>query len=191
MADETLDVCFTHRWTHAPASHLLTLTSGAGLIHVPCVHFAGDYWIDPNQGCNRDSIKVFCNFTADGETCLYPDKRIEMASFQCHAVSLYKADLITLHQSTNNSSYPLSLIFFFPHNILPLSLSSLCLGEVSSVEQREARKLVQPVQERQAGTKKREKKLNIKAPLLFISAGSTCLTVFYSCLIESDIHVYD
>lgn len=38
----------------------------------------GDYWIDPNQGCHRDSIKVFCNFTAEGETCLYPDKRIEM-----------------------------------------------------------------------------------------------------------------
>lgn len=38
----------------------------------------GDYWIDPNQGCHRDSIKVYCNFTADGETCLYPDKRIEM-----------------------------------------------------------------------------------------------------------------
>ncbi|CDQ87079.1 unnamed protein product [Oncorhynchus mykiss] len=37
----------------------------------------GDYWIDPNQGCHRDSIKVFCNFTAEGDTCLYPDKRIE------------------------------------------------------------------------------------------------------------------
>uniref|UniRef100_A0A665U5L5 Collagen, type V, alpha 3a n=1 Tax=Echeneis naucrates TaxID=173247 RepID=A0A665U5L5_ECHNA len=38
----------------------------------------GEYWIDPNQGCNRDSMKVYCNFTADGETCLYPDKRFEM-----------------------------------------------------------------------------------------------------------------
>lgn len=38
----------------------------------------GDYWIDPNQGCHKDGIKVFCNFTADGETCLFPDKRIEM-----------------------------------------------------------------------------------------------------------------
>lgn len=37
----------------------------------------GDYWIDPNQGCHKDSIKVFCNFTAEGETCLYPDKKIE------------------------------------------------------------------------------------------------------------------
>lgn len=34
----------------------------------------GEYWIDPNQGCSRDSLKVFCNFTAGGETCLYPSK---------------------------------------------------------------------------------------------------------------------
>lgn len=37
----------------------------------------GDYWIDPNQGCARDAIRVFCNFTAGGQTCLYPDKRFE------------------------------------------------------------------------------------------------------------------
>uniref|UniRef100_A0A3P9K2S7 Collagen, type V, alpha 3a n=1 Tax=Oryzias latipes TaxID=8090 RepID=A0A3P9K2S7_ORYLA len=37
----------------------------------------GDYWIDPNQGCHKDSLRVFCNFTAGGETCLYPDKRTE------------------------------------------------------------------------------------------------------------------
>uniref|UniRef100_A0A452VML7 Collagen type V alpha 3 chain n=1 Tax=Ursus maritimus TaxID=29073 RepID=A0A452VML7_URSMA len=38
----------------------------------------GEYWIDPNQGCARDSLRVFCNFTAGGETCLYPDKKFEM-----------------------------------------------------------------------------------------------------------------
>lgn len=37
----------------------------------------GEYWIDPNQGCARDALKVFCNFTAGGETCLYPDKKSE------------------------------------------------------------------------------------------------------------------
>uniref|UniRef100_A0A3P8Y4V9 Fibrillar collagen NC1 domain-containing protein n=1 Tax=Esox lucius TaxID=8010 RepID=A0A3P8Y4V9_ESOLU len=37
----------------------------------------GEYWIDPNQGCHRDSFKVFCNFTAEGETCLYPDKKFQ------------------------------------------------------------------------------------------------------------------
>uniref|UniRef100_A0A4W5KTR8 Fibrillar collagen NC1 domain-containing protein n=1 Tax=Hucho hucho TaxID=62062 RepID=A0A4W5KTR8_9TELE len=36
----------------------------------------GEYWIDPNQGCSRDSLKVFCNFTAGGETCLYPSKSL-------------------------------------------------------------------------------------------------------------------
>ncbi|CAL8399516.1 unnamed protein product [Arctogadus glacialis] len=35
----------------------------------------GEYWIDPNQGCSGDSLKVFCNFTAGGETCIYPDKK--------------------------------------------------------------------------------------------------------------------
>ena len=75
------------------------------------VHLVGHYWIAPNQGCHRGSIKVYCNFTADGETCLYPDKRIEMVSLQSLAVSLYKADLVILHQSTNHSLYPLSLTF--------------------------------------------------------------------------------
>uniref|UniRef100_A0A8C5RRZ2 Fibrillar collagen NC1 domain-containing protein n=1 Tax=Laticauda laticaudata TaxID=8630 RepID=A0A8C5RRZ2_LATLA len=32
----------------------------------------GEYWIDPNQGCSRDSFKVYCNFTAGGETCVFP-----------------------------------------------------------------------------------------------------------------------
>uniref|UniRef100_A0A8B9HK40 Procollagen, type V, alpha 1 n=1 Tax=Astyanax mexicanus TaxID=7994 RepID=A0A8B9HK40_ASTMX len=35
----------------------------------------GEYWIDPNQGCSRDSFKVYCNFTAGGESCIYPDKK--------------------------------------------------------------------------------------------------------------------
>lgn len=40
---------------------------------------AGEYWIDPNQGCSRDSFKVFCNFTT-GETCLYPSKDVNTVS---------------------------------------------------------------------------------------------------------------
>lgn len=34
---------------------------------------AGEYWIDPNQGSTKDSIKVFCNMES-GETCIsaYP-----------------------------------------------------------------------------------------------------------------------
>ncbi|XP_059693633.1 collagen alpha-2(XI) chain-like [Haemorhous mexicanus] len=33
----------------------------------------GEYWIDPNQGCARDSFRVFCNFTAGGESCVFPE----------------------------------------------------------------------------------------------------------------------
>lgn len=39
--------------------------------------FSGEYWIDPNQGCSRDSFKVYCNFTAGGESCIFPDKKSE------------------------------------------------------------------------------------------------------------------
>uniref|UniRef100_A0A667WAQ1 Collagen, type V, alpha 3b n=1 Tax=Myripristis murdjan TaxID=586833 RepID=A0A667WAQ1_9TELE len=42
----------------------------------------GEYWIDPNQGCHRDSFKVFCNFTAHGETCLQPDKKFQSVSWK-------------------------------------------------------------------------------------------------------------
>uniref|UniRef100_A0A452VGQ2 Collagen type V alpha 1 chain n=1 Tax=Ursus maritimus TaxID=29073 RepID=A0A452VGQ2_URSMA len=37
----------------------------------------GEYWVDPNQGCSRDSFKVYCNFTAGGATCVFPDKKSE------------------------------------------------------------------------------------------------------------------
>ncbi|KAJ1077502.1 hypothetical protein K5549_010829 [Capra hircus] len=37
----------------------------------------GEYWVDPNQGCSRDSFKVYCNFTAGGSTCVFPDKKSE------------------------------------------------------------------------------------------------------------------
>lgn len=45
----------------------------------PLLH-PGEYWVDPNQGCSRDSFKVYCNFTAGGETCIFPDKKSEGVS---------------------------------------------------------------------------------------------------------------
>lgn len=32
----------------------------------------GYFWIDPNLGCPADAIKVYCNFTAGGESCVPP-----------------------------------------------------------------------------------------------------------------------
>lgn len=48
--------------------------------------YSGEYWIDPNQGCARDSFKVYCNFTAGGETCLYPSKAVENVRTCCHSL---------------------------------------------------------------------------------------------------------
>lgn len=36
--------------------------------------FAGEYWIDPDQGCTQDAIKVYCNMET-GETCISPTQR--------------------------------------------------------------------------------------------------------------------
>lgn len=69
-------------------THIQTLTStrssaflacSTGGILIVCVTFdlLGVYWIDPNQGCHRDAFKVFCNFTAEGETCLQPHSSVQ------------------------------------------------------------------------------------------------------------------
>lgn len=37
-------------------------------------HFKdGWYWIDPNLGMPDDAVYVYCNMTAEGETCVFPD----------------------------------------------------------------------------------------------------------------------
>jgi len=33
----------------------------------------GFYWIDPNLGMTDDAVKVYCNMSAGGETCVSPD----------------------------------------------------------------------------------------------------------------------
>uniref|UniRef100_A0A3P9LXI2 Collagen, type XI, alpha 2 n=1 Tax=Oryzias latipes TaxID=8090 RepID=A0A3P9LXI2_ORYLA len=57
----------------------------------------GEYWIDPNQGCSRDSFKVFCNFTK-GETCLYPSKGIDsvkMSSWDTETPGSWYSQFVT------------------------------------------------------------------------------------------------
>lgn len=58
------------KWTpRTVLTFSLTPTTWRSLTQCPLA--AGDYWIDPNQGCTLDAIKVFCNM-ATGETCVYP-----------------------------------------------------------------------------------------------------------------------
>lgn len=36
-------------------------------------HILGFYWVDPNGGCVKDAVEVFCNFSADHiKTCVHP-----------------------------------------------------------------------------------------------------------------------
>lgn len=35
---------------------------------------SGEYWIDPDQGCTQDAIKVYCNMET-GETCVTPTQQ--------------------------------------------------------------------------------------------------------------------
>ena len=35
--------------------------------------FIGEFFVDPNLGCNGDAFKVTCDFKT-GETCIYPTK---------------------------------------------------------------------------------------------------------------------
>lgn len=42
----------------------------------------GWFWIDPNLGIALDAINVWCNMTAMGETCVYPDTKSRLVLTQ-------------------------------------------------------------------------------------------------------------
>ena len=51
---------------------------------------AGYFWIDPNLGCPADAVKVYCNFTAGGETCVPPLRdKVRKPSYVLFCVDKY------------------------------------------------------------------------------------------------------
>lgn len=112
----------THEGWNTPGEEVAEVPSELILPSLLSPH-AGEYWVDPNQGCSRDSFKVYCNFTAGGETCIFPDKKSEGVSPQHLCFPLYSGDRwfsdINIHRHQLSSSKEGSKIQNVPlsHNI--------------------------------------------------------------------------
>ena len=62
-----------------PIFQLVEISSTLCRVKVPQLIYSvvsntGYFWIDPNLGCPADAIRVYCNFTAGGETCVPPSR---------------------------------------------------------------------------------------------------------------------
>lgn len=94
------------------------------ILNVCCV-LSGVYWIDPNQGVHKDAFKVYCNFTAEGETCLQPHSKYQMVTTTTSTILIINRlpALAVLHRSPWWFQRILQL---FIHYQDPLSLSLAC-----------------------------------------------------------------
>lgn len=70
-----------------------------------CQHKLNDglFWVDPNLGCTSDAFKVFCNFTAGGQTCLHPEASDKMA------FGVDKVQMKFLHLLSTEASHHITL----------------------------------------------------------------------------------
>ncbi|TKS74238.1 Collagen alpha-1(XXIV) chain [Collichthys lucidus] len=63
----------------------------------------GWFWVDPNLGCTSDAFKVFCNFTAGGQTCLHPVSSNKMV------FGVGKVQMKFLHLLSTEASHSITL----------------------------------------------------------------------------------
>lgn len=71
----------------------------------------GWYWVDPNLGVPMDAINVYCNMTAKGETCVYPETESRLVSGYLRrrmtdSVFIYQyLDLVLIKSCRNSSEF--------------------------------------------------------------------------------------
>lgn len=64
--------------------------------------FIGHYYVDPNHGCPFDALRVFCNFTAGGLTCVSP---VQSKVRGFHSLSIFFDDSKTHKQCCQFSDF--------------------------------------------------------------------------------------
>lgn len=63
--------CYSLDWEFISQCSVLRASMVLYFDLIICPLYAGEYWIDPNEGCTKDADKVYCDFNQMA-TCVYP-----------------------------------------------------------------------------------------------------------------------